>query len=173
LSGVIAQSNALAGQVVEARDILFEVVDPARLLVEVALTDVALGQQIAEAGLQGMPGVKLHVLGIGGSLREGALPVTFRAESGKAGALPLAVGQPVTVVVRLKERIKGIVLPAEAIVRGPANEPSVWIKGGAERFVPQPVQYRALDSQTVVVTKGLGPDNRVVVRGAALISQIR
>ena len=44
---------------------------------------------------------------------------------------------------------------------------------GAERFIPQPVQYRALDAATVVVTQGLGADNRVVVQGAPLIAQIR
>jgi hypothetical protein len=59
------------------------------------------------------------------------------------------------------------------VVRNPANEPVVWIKSGAERFIPQPVQLRPLDAATVVVTHGLGADNRVVVQGAALIAQIR
>ena len=49
----------------------------------------------------------------------------------------------------------------------------VWIKSGAERFIPQPVQFRALDAHTVVVTQGLGADNRVVVQGAPLLAQIR
>jgi len=49
----------------------------------------------------------------------------------------------------------------------------VWIKSGAERFIPQPVQFRPLDAATVVVTQGLGADNRVVVQGAPLIAQIR
>jgi hypothetical protein len=35
------------------------------------------------------------------------------------------------------------------------------------------VQYRALDAATVIVTQGLGADNRVVVQGAPLIAQIR
>ena len=85
----------------------------------------------------------------------------------------LVVGQAVTVVVQLQDRVKGLVLPAQAITRSPANEPVVWIKSGAQRFIPQPVQYRSLDAQRVVVTQGLAPDNRVVVQGAALIAQIR
>ena len=102
------------------------------------------------------------------------LPLTFTVRADKPGtALPLAIGQPVTVIVALDERIKGMVLPAQAVVRNPANEPIVWIKSGAERFIPQPVQFRALDAQTVVVTQGLGADNRVVVQGAPLIAQIR
>jgi cobalt-zinc-cadmium efflux system membrane fusion protein len=35
------------------------------------------------------------------------------------------------------------------------------------------VQFRPLDAATVVVTHGLGADNRVVVQGASLIAQIR
>jgi hypothetical protein len=107
-------------------------------------------------------------------LRDGALPITFEAAStDKAKGLPLAVGQPVTVIATLRERQKGIVLPAQAVVRNPANEPIVWIKSGAERYIPQPVQYQVLDAQSVVVTAGLGADNRVVVQGAPLIAQIR
>ena len=87
--------------------------------------------------------------------------------------MPVAVGQPVTVVASLNERIKGFVLPAQAVVRNSSNEPIVWIKSGAERYIPQPVQVRPLDAATVVVTQGLGADNRVVVQGAPLIAQIR
>lgn len=173
-SGVIAIANAVAGQVVEARDVLFEVVDPARILVEGVLSDFAQAEKVASGTLQGQPGITLRVLGIGRSLRDGVLPITFRAEAGKgAGPIGLAINQPVTIIAMLRERVKGIVLPAQAIVRSPANEPMVWIKAGAERFVPQPVQVRPLDSATVVVIQGLAPDNRVVVRGAGLISQIR
>jgi membrane fusion protein, heavy metal efflux system len=99
------------------------------------------------------------------------LPLTFRASGSFVTAL--ALGQPVTVVVQLRDQVKGMVLPARAVVRNAANEPVVWIKSGAERFIPQPVRYRALDAETVVVTQGLAADNRVVVQGAALIAQIR
>jgi len=75
--------------------------------------------------------------------------------------------------VTLRERVSGFVLPAQAVVRNPANETVVWIKSGAERFIPQPVQFQPLDAQTVIVTRGLGAHNRVVVQGAALIAQIR
>ncbi len=43
------------------------------------------------------------------------------------------------------------------MVRNSANEPIVWIKSGAERYIPQPVQYRPLDASTVVITQGLAP----------------
>lgn len=174
VSGVIARADATKGQVVEAREVLFEVIDPARVLVEATTADPSLPARTGTAHLQGVPGVKLQLIGAARSLRDGVLPMTFRAVPEQSGkALPLAVGQPVTVVASLNEQIKGFVLPAQAVVRNSANEPVVWIKSGAERYIPQPVQYRSLDAATVVVTHGLGADNRVVVQGAPLIAQIR
>jgi cobalt-zinc-cadmium efflux system membrane fusion protein len=171
VSGVIARADVVSGQVVESKDVLFEVIDPARVLVEATTADPRLAADLADASIAGMKDVKLQYLGAARALRDGVLPLTFKASA--AGALPLAIGQPVTVVASLKQRIKGIVLPAQAVTRNPANEPVVWIKSGAERYIPQPVQFKPLDPQTVVVTQGLGADNRVVVQGAPLIAQIR
>jgi len=177
ISGVIARADLVVGQVVEPRDVLFEVVDPARMLVEATTADASLAARVAGASLQGLPEVALRLLGASRSMRDGVLPITFAVSASKPGAalpsLPLAIGQPVTVVAQSKERIKGVVLPAQAVVRNPSNEPIVWIKSGAERFIPQPVQFRPLDANTVVITQGLSADNRVVVQGAPLIAQIR
>lgn len=174
VAGVIARADLAAGQVVEPRDVLFEIVDPSRMLIEATTVDTALAGQIAGASLQGVADAKLRLIGVSRALRDGVLPLTFAAAAAKPGTpLPLAIGQPVTVVAQSRERIKGVVLPAQAVVRNPANEPIVWIKSGAERFIPQPVQFRPLDAATVVITQGLGADNRVVVQGAPLIAQIR
>ncbi|WP_205754871.1 efflux RND transporter periplasmic adaptor subunit [Azoarcus sp. DD4] len=176
VDGVIARADAVAGQVVEARDVLYEIVDPVRVLVEATVADPGLATGIAEARVVEAPQAAFELVGAARSLRDGVLPLTFRAvpdPKAKPAALPLAVGQPVTVVAALAERTRGFVLPAEAVVRNTANEPIVWIKSGAERYIPQPVQYRALDAARVVVTHGLGADNRVVVQGAPLIAQIR
>jgi cobalt-zinc-cadmium efflux system membrane fusion protein len=174
VTGVIARADLAAGQVVEPRDVLFEIIDPSRMLVEATTADTALAGQIAGASLQGLTDAKLRLVGASRSLRDGVLPLTFAVSAATpVTALPLAIGQPVTVVAQSRERIKGVVLPAQAVVRNPANEPIVWIKSGAERFIPQPVHYRALDAANVVITQGLGADNRVVVQGAPLIAQIR
>lgn len=169
-SGVIAAANILNGQIVEARDVLFDIVDPSRMVVEATTTDAALAARVAGASLAGYPGVQLSFLGGGRVVREGALPLTFRASTKDPA---LAVGQPVTVVVGLTDKVKGIALPAASLVRNQANEPVVWIKSGAERFFAQPVEVRPVDGKTIVVIKGLAADNRVVVSGAALINQIR
>jgi biotin carboxyl carrier protein len=168
--GVIAGAQVLAGQIVEPRDVLFDIVHPQRMLVEAATPDVSLAGRIHSASVAQAPQAALTLLGGARSLRDGALAVTFRA-SGQD--LPLALGQPVTVLAQLKTAIQGIALPADAVVRNPANETVVWIKSGAMRFIAQPVQVQALDAHTVVVTRGLSPENRVVVQGAALINQIR
>jgi len=175
VSGVIARAEAVAGQIVEARDVLYEILDPGRVLVEAVTADATLPTRIGSVEVDGLPGVRLDLVGASPGLRDGMLPLTFRLHPNAAGAKPppLAAGQPLSLVVALRERTKGIVLPAEAVVRGPANEAVVWIKTGAERYLPQPVVVRALDARTVLVVRGLAPDNRVVVEGAALIAQIR
>lgn len=172
VSGVIARTDLKAGQIIEARDVMVEIVDPARLMVEATTPDVTLGARLAGASLLGVEGVKLQLVGAARALRDGVLPLSFRIQASPT-ATPLALGQPLTLVAALNERRKGIVLPASAIVRSPANEPVVWIKTGVEHFLPQPVQLQSLSATTVLVTQGLAPDNRVLVQGAALVAQIR
>jgi cobalt-zinc-cadmium efflux system membrane fusion protein len=171
-SGVIAAAHVLAGQIVEPRAILFDIVDPNRMVVEASTPDATLAGRMETSGasLLGFPAIKLIAAGAGRSLQDGALPLIFQA---RANDMPLAIGQPVTVVLKLTEKVKGIALPAEALVRSPTNATIVWIKSGAERFIAQPVQVQVLDADTVIVVQGLAADNRVVVSGAALINQIR
>jgi membrane fusion protein, heavy metal efflux system len=171
VSGVISRAEVVAGQVVESKDILFEIVDAERVIIEATTADPMLAPRLAGASIKGVPGVQLQLTGSARALRDGVLPLTFRARSN--GPVPMAIGQPVTLVASLSDRVKGYVLPAQAVTRNAANENVVWIKSGAERYIPQPVQFRALDAQTVVITTGLGADNRVVVQGANLIAQIR
>ncbi|CAN7284164.1 efflux RND transporter periplasmic adaptor subunit [Massilia sp. LjRoot122] len=169
-SGVIASASVLNGQMVESREVLFEIVDPKQMLVEAMATDASLARKISSASLAEVANVELSLLGGGRSLREGAVPLNFRA---RGAQLDLAVGQPVTVLAKLNTTVKGIALPAAALARNPANETVVWIKSGAQRFIALPVEATALDAGTVIVTRGLGADNRVVVSGTSLINQIR
>jgi membrane fusion protein, heavy metal efflux system len=173
VSGVVASANALNGQVVDAKDLLFDIVDPQRLLVEAMTTDAGLAGRIDAATLAGVQGVSLRVVGASRTLRDGRLPIVFRAQADSARTATLAIGQPVTVIAQTRDRVQGVVLPAEAVVRNAANEPVVYIKVGAERYLPQPVKLQPLDAQTVIATQGLAADNRVVVQGASLLNQVR
>lgn len=172
VAGVVARADVVAGQVVEPKDVLFEIVDPGRLLVEATTSDPAIATGIVGGSLPGHPGVELKLLGAARSLRDGAMPVTFRATVRDRGALPLAIGQPLQLVATLAGSVKGVVLPAEAVVRNAANEPVVWIKASAERFVPRPVKVRPVDATQVVVS-GVEAGARVVVQGANLVAQVR
>lgn len=79
VNGVVAAAGVVAGQVVEAKEILFEVIDPARLAVEALAYDVALAEGIARASAP-LPGgaLELQFVGAGRQLREQALPLLFR-----------------------------------------------------------------------------------------------
>jgi len=174
VAGVISKSELTVGQIVEPKDVLIEVVDPARVMVEATTADATISSSVKAASIQGIDGITLTFMGGAKSYREGLLPMAFSVKSNNPLApLPVAIGQPVTVVAQLPQQIKGIVLPAQALSKSAANEPIVWVKLSAERYLQQTVQYQTLNASQVVVTQGLSPDNRVVVQGAALMSQIR
>lgn len=172
-SGVIASANAVAGQVVDARELVFEVVDPTKLRVEALAYDAAVAADVAGAFVQVGNGarVALSFVGAARSLREQALPLSFKAQG--EGLAQLAIGQPVRVVVQSRSQVKGVAVPAAALMKNPANQSIVWVKTAAERFEPRVVMTAPLDGASVAVTAGLKSGERVVTDGAALVNQIR
>ena len=172
VSGVIASANVVAGQVVDARELVFEIVDPSRLRIEALAFDAALASDIGGATLAvGAQRVPLVFVGASRSLREQALPLAFRAE-GPALA-QLAVGQPVQVFVQTRKTIEGIAVPVAALMKNPANQTIVWVKTAPERFEPRSVTTEPLDGVNAAVTSGLKPGDRVATQGATLINQVR
>jgi len=173
VSGVIASSHVVAGQVVDAREVLFEIVDPSRLSVEASAFDAALVGNIASASIASIQGnVALQFAGAGRTLREGAIPLLFRTKPGK-GALQLAVNQPVKVVLQTKEVVKGFAVPTSAVVKNTSNQDMVWVHTGAETFVPRTVRVVPLSGSMMSVTNGLEAGDRVVSQGAPLVNQVR
>ncbi len=173
MSGVIASSNAVAGQVLDAREQVFEVVDPARLRIEALAYDPAQAQDVAGASLA-LPGgqsVPLRFVGAARSLREQALPLFFAGDAQALGSL--ALGQPVRLVVQTRSRVAGVRVPMAALQRNPSNQSIVWVKTAAEQFVPRVVGYLPLDGVSVAVIQGLAAGERVATQGAALINQVR
>ena len=176
VSGVIASANAVAGQVVDAREQLFEVVDPSRLRIEALAYDPAQAQDVASAslavpGAEGGQAVPLRFIGAARSLREQALPLSF---AGDAQALArLALGQGVRLVVQTGSRVAGLRLPLAALQKSPSNQSIVWVKTAPEQYAPRVVQYQPLDGVHAVVTEGLASGERVATQGAQLLNQIR
>ncbi|KRS20530.1 membrane protein [Alishewanella sp. WH16-1] len=168
LSGIVQPHQLSSGQWLAAGQPLFEILDPALLLLDARTTEPALLNQIGHAYLQGWPQATLEYIGSTGQYQQGSLSLQF-----KLTQAPLAVGQPVTLVVAQAGQLSGIRLPASAVVSSSQNLPQVWIKLSAERFLPQIVRYMPLNDTEVLITAGLGADNRVVVQGANLLNQIR
>lgn len=171
VSGVISAASVVNGQVVEAREVLFEIVDPARLAVEALAYDPALVEGISSASVP-LPGGALDLQFVGGGrqLREQALPLLFRV---KAQNAPVAVGQPVKVIAKTSRTSKGVAVPQAALARNSAGDTVVWVHLGAERFGPRKVSSQPLDAGTVAVTAGIASGERVVSVGANLLAQVR
>lgn len=172
VAGVIASAHVVSGQVVDAREVLFEVVNPERLHIEALAFDLAVANDVAGGFIAvGERKVPLRLLGVTRSMRNQALPLTFSAEGGALSNL--AVGQPVSVFVQTHSKVKGISVPTASLMKNPANQVIVWVKTGAERFDPRTVTVEPLDGVNVAVLSGLKPGERVVTIGATLVNQIR
>ncbi len=172
VAGVIAVANVRAGQVVTARDTLFEIVDPGKLWVEAISNDTNGTGEIAAAQAVDDKGnsFELAYIGQAPTLRQQARPVMFRVDGGHD---ELAIGAPVKVLVRSAEKVKGMILPDAAVVRGGSGLMQVWVKESPERYRPIEVRTAPLDGTRTLVSAGLQPGERVVIRGAELINQIR
>lgn len=172
VDGVIAEARVVSGQVVEARETLFEIVDPTRLRIEALAYEPERITRIAGGSLAiGERAVPLRHVGTASALREQALPIRFAADG--EGLDGLSLGQTVRVQIQLAEAVEGFAVPAASLMKSPSNQTIVWIKSTPERFEPRVVVVEPLDGANVAVTSGLSDGDRVVTRAATLLNQIR
>lgn len=172
IDGVISGARVVLGQVVQAQDVLFQIVDPDALWVEALVFGEIDPEAISGASARTNDGIELALAfqGYGRTLQQQATLVQF------AIAVPgqrVKVGQPLSVIARDGMTTRGIVLPREAVVRGPSGDAVVWLHREPERFEARPVRVEPFDAGRLVAVAGLEPDERVVVRGAELINQVR
>lgn len=172
VAGIISVANVVPGQIVEGREVIFEIVDPSRFWVEAIAHDPSVTANLSKAFAVTSAGesLPLEFAGQGLSLKQQATPLTFRV--GRASA-NLGIGKPVSVILQSTVELSGIVLPASSVVRAQSGLAIVWVKIEPERFEPYTVRYESLDGQRVVVSGGLKADMRVVTDGATLLNQIR
>lgn len=173
IAGVVTANNVKAGQVIEARDqVLFEIVDPSRLMVEAVAFDPRVANAITAATATTADGTSLTLEHLGSSLalRQQAIPMLFRIDTPPKG---LGVGQPVRLIAQVQGKASGIVLPRRSIVRSASGQPIVWQHESPQRFVARPVRIQPVDGNTVLVLAGVEPEARIVTDGAGLLNQIR
>ena len=172
VDGVIASARVVAGQVVQAQDALFQIVDPKGLWVEALVYAEVDPGRIAGASALAVDGTPLTLSfqGFSRTLQQQATIVQFAVEDPPAS---ISVGQPVTVVAKNGTAMKGIIMPRDAVVRSANGEQVVWRHSEPERFVARPVRTEPFDAARLVVSAGLSEGERVVTRGAELINQIR
>lgn len=174
VDGVVASSRVVAGQVVQAQDILFQIVDPKSLFVEAVVfhdSDMpSPGAVDASATTTDGARLRLRLQGSSRALQQQAVAVQFAILDPPPN---LSLGQPVTVVAPSGKPDTGIVLPREAVVRGGNGETLVWRHAEPERFEPRLVRADPLDAGRMIVRAGVANGERVAVRGADLVNQIR
>ncbi|MCC6889697.1 MAG: efflux RND transporter periplasmic adaptor subunit [Hyphomicrobiales bacterium] len=171
-SGVIAASRVVPGQVVQAQDVLFQIVDPASLWVEALVygeIDPATLSE-ASAAVAGRPPLALRFQGFSHALQQQATLVQFAIVDPPDN---MPIGLPVTVVARSGEAETALMVPKDAVVRSANGESIVWRHEAAELFEPRPVRVLPFDAARVVVADGVAPGDRVVVRAADLVNQVR
>jgi membrane fusion protein, heavy metal efflux system len=171
VDGVLSTSRVAAGQVVAAQDSLFQVIDPSRLWVEALVFDQLDPGAVVEASARTPDGrvMPLAFRGRSYALQAQSTVLQFAIDGAPADA---SIGQPVTVVVQTAERVQGMLLPVEALVRGPSGEATVWLQVEPERFVARQVRSAPFDGARALVT-GVKAGDRVVVHAAELLSQVR
>lgn len=172
IDGVISAANVAIGQVVETRDILFEIINPSEFWIEAVAAHPEVVQDLAKAVaiVHDHHKLDLEYLGRGLSLRHHSTILNFKITT--AGE-ELAAGMTVRVLLQSGENLEGFVLPASAVVRGANGLPIVWIKTQPERFEPQTVKVEPFDGDSVVVTAGIKEDQRIVTDGVTLLNQVR
>ena len=67
----------------------------------------------------------------------------------------------------------GIVLPRAALAQAPNGQTVVFSHKEPEVFVPRPVRVEPFDGENVLVTAGIAAGEKIVVRNAPLLNQVR
>jgi RND family efflux transporter MFP subunit len=173
-SGVIAAARVVPGQVVQAQDILFQIVDPGGVWVEALVygdTDPAALAE-ATAAVPGGQTLTLRFQGFSPALRQHATAAQFAVENASKNK-NLGIGRPVTVVATSGDPVTALIVPRDAVVRSANGESIVWRHVAPERFEPRPVRTAPLDASRVILAAGVSEGDRIVVRAADLVNQVR
>jgi cobalt-zinc-cadmium efflux system membrane fusion protein len=170
VSGVVADANAVAGQMAQPDSVVFQIVDPVRMWVEALSFERIGGTAEASAKTSNGEDVRLSYRGAGYADRNQSIPVHFSIDGQASRLRP---GQFVTVLVATDREKKGIAIPRGSVVRTANGQTVVFEHSSAEIFEARPVRVEPLDGDRVLVSSGLTPGKRIVTQGAELLDQVR
>lgn len=172
VDGVIASTRVVAGQVIAQSDQLFQIIDPASLQVEALVFDQINPDAVTEATAVEASGtaIKLKFIGRSRALQQQYSILQFEIVETKAA---LNVGAPVTVIAANGEPVTGIVLPRASLAQAPNGQTVVFAHKEPEVFLPRPVRIAPFDADNVLVTGGIAEGEKIVVRNAPLLNQVR
>lgn len=172
VDGVITNARAVAGQVVSPTDQLFQIVDPSSFFVEALMFDHLSGDRIdaATATLAGGRVVPLRFLGRSRSLQQQYSILKFEVLEVTD---ELNVGAPVIVNGSTGAQTTGLRAPRSAVAQAPNGQMVVFLHKDAELFEPRPVRFEAFDADSVMLISGIASGDKIVVRNAPLVNQVR
>jgi cobalt-zinc-cadmium efflux system membrane fusion protein len=172
VTGVIAAGRVVAGQVVSQSDRLFEIVNPARPLVEALVFDPTIVGRMGDAEMTLSDGtvVELRFLSRSRTLQQQYASIHFEVVT---PARDMNIGQPVSITIKVGEAVTGLVVPRAALAQAPNGQTVVFEHKDPETFVPRAVRTEILDSRRVRVLSGLNEGDKIVTRNAPLLNQVR
>ena len=170
VDGLIAEVNAIAGQMAGPGAQVFMIIDPQLLWIEALSFDALSAGQTASARLADGRTLSLIYRGAGLADRNQAVPVQFAISNNNAD---LRTGQFVTVLASTTTPQEGLALPRASVVRGGNGQSIVYEHTKPERFEPREVRVEPLDAERVLVLSGLSAGRRIVTQGAELLNQVR
>jgi multidrug efflux pump subunit AcrA (membrane-fusion protein) len=171
IAGVIGSSSLAIGQMVGARETLVEIVAEGPPRIE-AYGFGTMPASLVGASTSGENGrrIELEFLGRGPVLRGNAVALLFQAKSELPGA---EIGRLLKVQATTREKVSGMLVPRTALQRLAGGNFVLWEQTEPERFMARPVVIAPHDGGHVVVTGGIAANARIVVDGAAFVSQVR
>jgi hypothetical protein len=172
VDGVLTAVRVVAGQVVSQSDVLFEIVDPRSLMVEALAFDQSHADKIVDAVSSTSDNVRsrLRFVGRNRALQQQYSVLRFEVLDPSPD---LDIGTPVTVTGHAGEPLNGIVLPRAAIAQAPNGQMVVFRHVEPEMFEPRAVRFEPFGADSVRITAGVEPGDKVVVQGAPLVNQVR
>lgn len=172
ISGQITSLNMTHGQIVNAGDVLLEMTAPQGLLLEAIQFDTKQSLAFEQASLS-YQGQAYPLIFLGKSLkrREQGQPFLFGFPPGKTPP-NLQIGQPLSLVLTLKEKQLGFQLPQSSLAKNKENEDIIFIHEHAQLFRPYRVKAQPLAANMIFIPKEMIRErDRVVVQGAAALAQ--